>query len=200
MLADLHHDAVSVRRFLPRMPLMMPRERAGHFDAHLCRLRESRRLCALHVCPRATAITRATSAEAAYRIGERHVRRQNRLLIGPVPPGHNAVRLPNMPISPRKPEGSMSEPPWSAPVSTRHANLHAPAAFRARRNPRAVRRSRRYRSRCDGALVGFYAALAPSVLAQELHEPDHAVAGALFFGLANVLAGSIVYILCGTIT
>lgn len=42
------------------------------------------------------------------------------------------------------------------------------------------------------ALVGFYAALAPSVLAQELHEPDHAVAGALFFELAIVLAGSIV--------
>jgi hypothetical protein len=31
------------------------------------------------------------------------------------------------------------------------------------------------------SLVGFYAALAPSVLEQELREPDHAVAGALFF-------------------
>jgi MFS family permease len=42
------------------------------------------------------------------------------------------------------------------------------------------------------ALVGFYAALAPSILAQELHEPNHAVAGALFFELAIVLAASIV--------
>jgi MFS family permease len=42
------------------------------------------------------------------------------------------------------------------------------------------------------SLVGFYAALAPSVLTQELREPDHAVAGALFFELAIVVAGSIV--------
>jgi MFS family permease len=42
------------------------------------------------------------------------------------------------------------------------------------------------------ALVGFYAALAPSVLAQELHETSHAVAGALFLELAVVVAASIV--------
>jgi len=53
---------------------------------------------------------------------------------------------------------------------------------------------------CVGHGSDHRSILAPSVLAQELHEPDHAVAGALFFGLANVLAGSIVYILCGTIT
>ncbi|MFC3324039.1 MFS transporter [Mesorhizobium cantuariense] len=42
------------------------------------------------------------------------------------------------------------------------------------------------------ALVGFYAALAPSILAQQLHETNHAVAGALFFELAIVTAISIV--------
>ncbi|WP_214469793.1 MFS transporter [Mesorhizobium sp. dw_380] len=42
------------------------------------------------------------------------------------------------------------------------------------------------------ALVGFYAALAPSILAQQLHETNHAVAGALFFELAIVAAISIV--------
>ncbi|RVD56456.1 MFS transporter, partial [Mesorhizobium sp. M8A.F.Ca.ET.023.02.2.1] len=42
------------------------------------------------------------------------------------------------------------------------------------------------------ALVGFYAALAPSILAQQLHEANHAVAGALFFELAIVAAASIV--------
>ncbi|RWF45864.1 MAG: MFS transporter [Mesorhizobium sp.] len=42
------------------------------------------------------------------------------------------------------------------------------------------------------ALVGFYAALAPSILAQQLHETNHAVAGALFFELAIVAAASIV--------
>jgi MFS family permease len=41
------------------------------------------------------------------------------------------------------------------------------------------------------ALVGFYAALAPSILAENLHETSHAVAGALFFELACVVAGSI---------
>lgn len=42
------------------------------------------------------------------------------------------------------------------------------------------------------ALVGFYAALAPSLLAQELHETSHAVAGALFLELAVAVAASIV--------
>jgi hypothetical protein len=42
------------------------------------------------------------------------------------------------------------------------------------------------------ALVGFYAALAPSILAQQLHETSHAVAGALFFELAIIVSGSIV--------
>ncbi|TPK67035.1 MULTISPECIES: MFS transporter [unclassified Mesorhizobium] len=42
------------------------------------------------------------------------------------------------------------------------------------------------------ALVGFYAAVAPSILAQQLHETNHAVAGALFFELAIVTALSIV--------
>lgn len=42
------------------------------------------------------------------------------------------------------------------------------------------------------ALVGFYAAVAPSILAQQLHQTDHAVAGALFFELAIVTAVSIV--------
>ncbi|RRI06951.1 MFS transporter [Mesorhizobium tamadayense] len=41
------------------------------------------------------------------------------------------------------------------------------------------------------ALVGFYAALAPSVLAQQLHVTDHAEAGALFFELAVVTAATI---------
>lgn len=41
------------------------------------------------------------------------------------------------------------------------------------------------------ALVGFYAALAPSILAQELHVASHAVAGALFFELAIVAAATI---------
>ncbi|MBZ9741704.1 MULTISPECIES: MFS transporter [unclassified Mesorhizobium] len=42
------------------------------------------------------------------------------------------------------------------------------------------------------ALVGFYAAVAPSILAQQLHETNHAVAGALFFELAMIAALSIV--------
>src|SRR5262245_60326666 len=41
------------------------------------------------------------------------------------------------------------------------------------------------------ALVGFYAALAPSILARELHERSHAVAGAVFFELAIVASASI---------
>jgi len=42
------------------------------------------------------------------------------------------------------------------------------------------------------ALVGFFAALAPTVLAQDLHESNHAVAGAMFFELALVVSGVIV--------
>ncbi len=42
------------------------------------------------------------------------------------------------------------------------------------------------------ALVGFYAALAPSILAQDLHQTSHSVAGALFFGLAIGVAAIIV--------
>ncbi|MER8373086.1 MFS transporter [Mesorhizobium sp. M1406] len=45
------------------------------------------------------------------------------------------------------------------------------------------------------ALVGFYAAVAPSILAQQLHEANHAVAGALFFELAIVTALSIVVLM-----
>ena len=42
------------------------------------------------------------------------------------------------------------------------------------------------------ALVGFYAALAPSLLANQLHVTNHAVAGAIFLELAVVVAGAIV--------
>jgi MFS family permease len=42
------------------------------------------------------------------------------------------------------------------------------------------------------ALVGFYASLAPSTLAHELHETSHAVAGALFCELALIVAACIV--------
>lgn len=42
------------------------------------------------------------------------------------------------------------------------------------------------------ALVGFYAALAPSILAQQLQVANHAVAGALFFELSIVAAATIV--------
>ena len=42
------------------------------------------------------------------------------------------------------------------------------------------------------ALVGFYAALAPSILAENLHATSHAVAGALFFELACVVTMIIV--------
>jgi MFS family permease len=42
------------------------------------------------------------------------------------------------------------------------------------------------------ALVGFYAALVPSLLAEQLHETNHAIAGAIFFELAAVVAASIV--------
>ncbi|TRC78829.1 MFS transporter [Mesorhizobium sp. WSM4307] len=42
------------------------------------------------------------------------------------------------------------------------------------------------------ALVGFYAALAPSILAQQLHATNHAGAGALFFELSLVAAATIV--------
>ncbi len=42
------------------------------------------------------------------------------------------------------------------------------------------------------ALVGFYAALAPSLLADQLHVTNHAIAGAIFLELAMVVAGAIV--------
>jgi MFS family permease len=42
------------------------------------------------------------------------------------------------------------------------------------------------------ALVGFYAALAPSLLANQLHVTNHAVAGAIFLELAVVVAAAIV--------
>lgn len=42
------------------------------------------------------------------------------------------------------------------------------------------------------ALVGFYAALAPSILAQQLHVTNHAEAGGLFFELSMVAAITIV--------
>jgi MFS family permease len=42
------------------------------------------------------------------------------------------------------------------------------------------------------ALVGFYAALAPTVLADQLHVTNHAIAGAIFLELAVVVAGAIV--------
>jgi MFS family permease len=42
------------------------------------------------------------------------------------------------------------------------------------------------------ALVGFFAALAPSILAQELHHTSHAAAGALVFELAAICAVAIV--------
>jgi len=42
------------------------------------------------------------------------------------------------------------------------------------------------------ALVGFYAALAPSILAQQLHATNHAEAGGLFFELSVVAAATIV--------
>ena len=41
------------------------------------------------------------------------------------------------------------------------------------------------------ALVGFYAALAPSLLANELHITNHAIAGAIFLELAVVVSGAI---------
>ncbi|HLZ00689.1 MAG TPA: MFS transporter [Bradyrhizobium sp.] len=42
------------------------------------------------------------------------------------------------------------------------------------------------------ALVGFYAALAPSLLADQLHVTNHAVAGAIFLEMAVFVAGAIV--------
>jgi MFS family permease len=42
------------------------------------------------------------------------------------------------------------------------------------------------------ALVGFYAALAPTLLANQLHITNHAIAGAVFLELAVVVAGAIV--------
>jgi MFS family permease len=41
------------------------------------------------------------------------------------------------------------------------------------------------------ALVGFYAAISPTLLAERLHVTNHAVAGAIFFELATVVAGTI---------
>lgn len=42
------------------------------------------------------------------------------------------------------------------------------------------------------SLVGFYAAIVPSLLAEQLHEPNHATAGVVFLELAAVVALSIV--------
>jgi MFS family permease len=41
------------------------------------------------------------------------------------------------------------------------------------------------------ALVGFYAALVPSILAEHLHQTSHALAGGMFFELAFLVAASI---------
>jgi len=41
------------------------------------------------------------------------------------------------------------------------------------------------------ALVGFYAAIAPTLLAERLHVTNHAVAGAIFCELATAVAGTI---------
>ena len=41
------------------------------------------------------------------------------------------------------------------------------------------------------ALVGFFAAIGPTMLAQDLHVTNHAVAGALFFQLAIIVAATI---------
>ena len=41
------------------------------------------------------------------------------------------------------------------------------------------------------ALVGFYAAISPTLLAERLNVTNHAVAGAIFFELATVVAGTI---------
>ena len=41
-------------------------------------------------------------------------------------------------------------------------------------------------------LVGFYAAIGPTVLAQDLHVTNHAVSGALFFELATIVAATII--------
>jgi MFS family permease len=42
------------------------------------------------------------------------------------------------------------------------------------------------------ALVGFYAAISPSMLVQDLHQSSHAVAGATFFELAVIVAVTII--------
>ena len=42
------------------------------------------------------------------------------------------------------------------------------------------------------ALVGFYAAIGPTVLAEDLHVTNHAVSGAWFFEMAAVVAATIV--------
>ena len=42
------------------------------------------------------------------------------------------------------------------------------------------------------ALVGFYAAIGPTVLAQDLHVTNHAASGALFFEIAAIVAATIV--------
>jgi len=42
------------------------------------------------------------------------------------------------------------------------------------------------------ALVGFYAALAPTLLANQLHITNHAIAGTVFLELAVVVAGAII--------
>jgi len=64
--------------------------------------------------------------------------------------------------------------------------LSVPRALRAQFVPPAVT------GFASMALVGFYAALAPSILANDLHETSHAVAGALFFELAIVVSACIV--------
>lgn len=42
------------------------------------------------------------------------------------------------------------------------------------------------------ALIGFYAALAPSILVEDLHQPNHAIAGALVFEISVAVALAIV--------
>ncbi|MBV8835654.1 MAG: MFS transporter [Alphaproteobacteria bacterium] len=80
---------------------------------------------------------------------------------------------------------TVAEPCRSLDCITLRPRFSVPAAIRAQFVAPAVT------AFGSLALVGFYAVIAPSVLAEQLHMTSHLLAGAMFFELAAICAGTI---------
>jgi MFS family permease len=85
---------------------------------------------------------------------------------------------------------------WTAPDTVSHSAKLRDLSFRPQVSVPPEIRARFVAPAVTGfgtmALVGFYAALAPTLLANELQISNHAVAGAVFLELAIFVAGTIV--------